>query len=267
MNVMNRRLISSLVQLAVLLPMFLLSSFQAHGETYLDGNVIVVRQDGVFTPYLAMTDNLGSYLAVVDSLGNKVFDAHYDAWERQHDVTVNSIKLHRGYCGHEMLDEFRLINMNARLYSPYAGRFLAPDNYVQAPENTQSFNRYGYCLNNPLKYVDPSGELFGVVGGFIRGTCHLFAKGDFLAPIKESWKGLNLDLKLFGGLFVGDFKQNVTRRTWESLQTSIGLFYSEMKLLFHDVEAVEYYDGATSVINKNNDERNGVTPRQLYKHQ
>ena len=59
---MNRRLISSLVQLAVLLPMFLLSSFQTHGETYLDGNVIVVKQDGVFTPYLAMTDNLGSYL-------------------------------------------------------------------------------------------------------------------------------------------------------------------------------------------------------------
>ncbi len=169
MNVMNRRLISSLVQLAVLLPMFLLSSFQAHGETYLDGNVIVVRQDGVFTPYLAMTDNLGSYLTVVDSLGNKVFDAHYDAWGRQHDVTVNSIKLHRGYCGHEMLDEFRLINMNARLYSPYAGRFLAPDNYVQAPENTQSFNRYSYCLNNPLKYADPSGEIFHLVVGALIG--------------------------------------------------------------------------------------------------
>ena len=176
MNVMNRRLISSLVQLAVLLPMFLLSSFQAHGETYLDGNVIVVRQDGVFTPYLAMTDNLGSYLAVVDSLGNKVFDAHYDAWGRQHDVTVNSIGLHRGYCGHEMLDEFRLINMNARLYSPYVGRFLAPDNYVQAPENTQSFNRYSYCLNNPLKYVDPDGnyalldDLIAVlVGGTVNG--------------------------------------------------------------------------------------------------
>ena len=179
MNVMNRRLISSLVQLAVLLPMFLLSSFQAHGETYLDGNVIVVKQDGVFTPYLAMTDNLGSYLAVVDSLGNKVFDAHYDAWGRQHDVTVNSIGLHRGYCGHEMLDEFRLINMNARLYSPYAGRFLAPDNYVQAPDNTQSFNRYGYCLNNPLKYVDPDGNFWHIViGAVVGGALNLWGNWD-----------------------------------------------------------------------------------------
>ena len=194
MNVMNRRLISSLVQLAVLLPMFLLSSFQAHGETYLDGNVIVVRQDGVFTPYLALTDNLGSYLAVVDSLGNKVFDAHYDAWGRQHDVTVNSIKLHRGYCGHEMLDEFRLINMNARLYSPYAGRFLAPDNYVQAPDNTQNFNRYSYCLNNPLKYADPSGNyafiddlIAAVVGGTVNLCSNLIA-----GEVKDFWHGLSL---------------------------------------------------------------------------
>jgi hypothetical protein len=28
--------------------------------------------------------------------------------------------------------------------------------------NTQNYNRYGYCLNNPLKYTDPSGEIFGI---------------------------------------------------------------------------------------------------------
>lgn len=30
------------------------------------------------------------------------------------------------------------------------------------PDFSQSFNRYSYCLNNPLKYTDPSGELFGI---------------------------------------------------------------------------------------------------------
>jgi hypothetical protein len=34
-----------------------------------------------------------------------------------------------------------------------------PDNYVQDPFNSQSFNRYGYVLNNPLRYTDPTGEL------------------------------------------------------------------------------------------------------------
>jgi hypothetical protein len=48
--------------------------------------------------------------------------------------------------------------MNGRLYDPKLHRFLQPDNYVQDPSNTQNYNRYGYVLNNPLKYTDPSGE-------------------------------------------------------------------------------------------------------------
>ncbi len=48
--------------------------------------------------------------------------------------------------------------MNGRLYDPVVGRFFSPDNYVQLPDNPQSYNRYSYCLNNPLKYTDPSGQ-------------------------------------------------------------------------------------------------------------
>ncbi len=29
---------------------------------------------------------------------------------------------------------------------------------IQAPDNTQNLNRYTYCLNNPLRFVDPTGE-------------------------------------------------------------------------------------------------------------
>ena len=218
---------------------------------YLDGNTIVVRENGKYKYFLAFTDNIGSILSVIDENGVKVFDASYDAWGRQ-TVTRNDIGLLRGYTGHEMIPELEIINMNGRLYDPVLGRFFSPDNYVQMPENSQSFNRYSYCLNNPLKYNDPSGEIFGFIGGLIRGTFKLFTKGDFLAPFKESWNGLKLDFKVFGGLYVGDFKQLVSRYTWESLQTSIGFFYSEFSLLVHDVDAVEYYDGATFVINKHN---------------
>ena len=52
--------------------------------------------------------------------------------------------------------------MNGLLYSPILSCFFSPDNYVQLLDNSQSFNRYSYCLNNPLKYTDPSGELFGI---------------------------------------------------------------------------------------------------------
>ncbi len=47
--------------------------------------------------------------------------------------------------------------MNGRIYDPTLGRFLQADPFIQAPKNSQSYNRYAYVFNNPLKYIDPSG--------------------------------------------------------------------------------------------------------------
>jgi hypothetical protein len=61
--------------------------------------------------------------------------------------------------------------MNARLYDPAVGRFIYPDPVVQSPDNSQNYNRYAYCLNNPLKYTDPSGEKWWHWGvGILAGT-------------------------------------------------------------------------------------------------
>jgi RHS repeat-associated protein len=54
---------------------------------------------------------------------------------------------------------FNLINMGGRVYDPEIARFISPDPIIQDPFNIISYNRYTYCLNNPLKYVDPSGYL------------------------------------------------------------------------------------------------------------
>jgi RHS repeat-associated protein len=64
----------------------------------------------------------------------------------------------RGFTGHEHIDELDLIHMNGRVYDPGIGRFLSPDTIVQAPKDTQSYNRYAYVKNNPLKYTDPTGH-------------------------------------------------------------------------------------------------------------
>lgn len=162
---------------------------------YLDGGAIVIKENDEFKPYLAFTDNLGNILSVVDRDCEKVFDASYDAWGQQ-TVTLNEIGLHRGYTGHEMLNEFGIINMNGRLYDPILGRFFSPDNYVQLPENSQSYNRYSYCLNNPLKYTDPSGELFviddvvllGVAYGMYTSAMTAWGNGE------NPWKAAGISL-------------------------------------------------------------------------
>ena len=67
----------------------------------------------------------------------------------------------RGFTGHQHMDMYGLINMNGRLYDPRLGRMLSPDPFVQAPGYSQSYNRYSYVFNNPLKYIDPSGYFGG----------------------------------------------------------------------------------------------------------
>ncbi|WP_243765978.1 RHS repeat-associated core domain-containing protein [Polaribacter cellanae] len=59
--------------------------------------------------------------------------------------------------------------MNGRMYDAKLGRFLSPDNYIQEPFSTQSFNRYGYVWNNPLKFTDKSGEFIvaALIGALI----------------------------------------------------------------------------------------------------
>ncbi|MCV9930947.1 FG-GAP-like repeat-containing protein [Flavobacterium sp. LS1R47] len=111
-------------------------------------------------------DYQGSILAITDETGTLLEKRQFDAWGaiiKVQDGTGNTLTgltiLDRGYTGHEHLQSVGLIHMNGRLYDPKLHRFLQPDNYVQDPGNTQNYNRYGYVLNNPLKYIDPSGEL------------------------------------------------------------------------------------------------------------
>lgn len=48
--------------------------------------------------------------------------------------------------------------MRARFYVPYINRFLSADTIVPNPSNPQSYNRYSYVNNNPIRFVDPSGR-------------------------------------------------------------------------------------------------------------
>jgi len=91
--------------------------------------------------------------------------------------SLNFTLSNRGFTGHEHYPELRIINMNGRLYDPVIGRFFSPDRYVQIPDFTQSFNRYSYCLNNPLHYTDPSGNIFQSLLNIITIPARLITEG------------------------------------------------------------------------------------------
>jgi len=51
----------------------------------------------------------------------------------------------------------------ARYYDSIIGRFISADMVAQDFMTPQTLNRYSYVLNNPLRYVDPSGNTVSVI--------------------------------------------------------------------------------------------------------
>jgi RHS repeat-associated protein len=70
-------------------------------------------------------------------------------------------------------DELGLYNYKARLYDPALGRFFSADAIIPKYDDPQNLNRYSYCLNNPLVYVDPTGNFS--IGRFFRSLFTGFA--------------------------------------------------------------------------------------------
>jgi RHS repeat-associated protein len=54
-------------------------------------------------------------------------------------------------------EELGLVFMRGRVYDPKLGRFLTADPFIGNALSGQSWHRYAYVENNPLKYTDPSG--------------------------------------------------------------------------------------------------------------
>ena len=216
--------------------------------------------------YNILRDHLGSITHIIREDGQLIQELSYDAWGRLRNPQTLAVYapgqepvlfLGRGYTGHEHLKEFGLINMNARLYDPAIGRFLSPDPYVQMPENSQNFNRYSYCLNNPLKYTDKNGKFF-VIDDFIIG----FFRGAFTGENvwKTGYRQAANAFKIWEGLFTLDSNKDfwgkswelISRFTYQSFQTFYGFMYALTNNTIGNVSQVRHLYGATVITQSSN---------------
>ena len=98
-----------------------------------------------------------------DAAGAVIHNQRYTAFGSTRNP---AIALDR-YLGRELDVETGLLHLGARYYAPSLGRFISPDWWVLENPNKparmpQGFNVYGYALNNPLVFKDPSGMWFGI---------------------------------------------------------------------------------------------------------
>lgn len=232
---------------------------------YYNAPILLQRyNDNSFSVNHLVRDYQGSIMSLVDPSGYWHSDWSYDAWGRPRNPQTHAVynpsalttysSAYRGYCGHEHLPQFGLINMNARLYDPITSRFLSPDPYVQSPENSQNFNRYSYCLNNPTKYTDPSGELF-IIDDWIIG----FFKGIKHKPFRSANRHATNSMKIWAGLFTLDGNKNlgektwelVSRFTWQAPQTILGNSIAHFNNTFGNVSQVQHIYGVTVLKQEN----------------
>ena len=68
-----------------------------------------------------------------------------------------------------------LYYFGARWYDSSLGRFISEDPIKGSMTSSQSQNPYVYCMNNPLRYVDPSGMAVGERYTDQNGNTHWFA--------------------------------------------------------------------------------------------
>ena len=110
------------------------------------------------------------FTALIDTNGNTVVEYKYDAWGNHKVVDANGNEVtssnHLGnlnpfrYRGYYYDRETGLYFLQTRYYDPVVGRFLNRDsvNYAD-PQTINGLNLYAYCLNNPVEYVNPTGNI------------------------------------------------------------------------------------------------------------
>ena len=92
-------------------------------------------------------DAWGNVLSVTDQNGNAITSA-------THIGNLNPFR----YRGYYLDTETGLYYLMSRYYDPVTHRFVNADGYFQSGSNILDTNMSAYCRNNPISFVDPTGE-------------------------------------------------------------------------------------------------------------
>ncbi|MBQ9449245.1 MAG: hypothetical protein IJU60_05165 [Acholeplasmatales bacterium] len=110
--------------------------------------------------YYYIKDILNNIIGIVNSSGNLVVRYDYDAYG--YDVRSYGSYIYNPfkYKGYYYDSDAELYYCKSRFYNPLFRRWINNDDIENIDErNVGCVNLYAYCNNNPVMYVDPSGEM------------------------------------------------------------------------------------------------------------
>src|SRR3990170_7920527 len=121
----------------------------------LGGTPSMAAAESEVVEYYAI-DALGSIRIVFDATGNVTGRADYRPFGQ---LIASSGNQKHVYAGIFSDPETDLDFAQARMYQARAGRFTRLDPVYAGLFEPQLWNRYAYAMNNPLRYIDPTGLL------------------------------------------------------------------------------------------------------------
>lgn len=144
-------------------------------------------------------DHLGSVRTVTNSAGSTIATYDTDAWGVPTGGSGSSSQPF-GFAG-EPRDATGLIYLRARYYDAELGRFLSRDSWGGHPAEPDSFNRYSYVTNNPVRFADPVGRCgIDVIADV---AFSVFSLGTVIfGPDKERGENFGYFLLDAGGIFI-----------------------------------------------------------------
>lgn len=130
-------------------------------DCYIRGTNLVAKYNfcnGTRSEYTYYTQNAhGDVVNLTNTDGEVTKKYTYDAFGVEKNIDDSDTNAFR-YCGEYYDAETGTIYLRARYYNPTTGRFISRDSYAGKNEDPLSLNRYTYCHNNPLIFVDLDGH-------------------------------------------------------------------------------------------------------------
>jgi RHS repeat-associated protein len=111
------------------------------------------------TAHYYFSDHLGSANVVTNATGTIEEESDFYPFGGERAITDTLTNQNYKFTGKERDPESGLDYFGARYYASSLGRFLTSDPYMPSADvkDPQSWNRYAYARNNPLRYIDPNG--------------------------------------------------------------------------------------------------------------
>jgi len=121
---------------------------------YADGRMPVSAVNGIGTRYYLAYDQIGTLRLVLDAAGTTVKRLDYDTFGRLLSDSNPGLALPFAFAGGLFDKDTGLVRFGARDYDPDTGRWTAKDPIGFAGGDTDF---YGYCLSDPMNFVDVTG--------------------------------------------------------------------------------------------------------------